>query len=68
MIKEYHFAALVYNEESKQVHCGACGHAVDVGKRMYRAGGRWVCGKCLPGTAEPSECAMAYTLKSAAEQ
>lgn len=69
MIKEYHMAALVYNEETGEIGCGACGKAVRPSKVIYRSAGRWVCGKCLRGFAsEPvEECALCSTVKAAIE-
>ena len=49
MIREYHFAALVYDEESREIHCAACGKAINPKKVIFKAGGRWCCGKCIPG-------------------
>lgn len=68
MIKEYHFAALIYDEEHKALRCAACGKVVAENKIMYKAAGRWVCGKCAPGGESPTECAMGTTLQAAVEQ
>ncbi len=69
MIREYHFAALVYDEESREIHCAACGKAINPKKVIFKSGGRWCCGKCIQGLLEtPTECALCSTAKAAAEQ
>lgn len=70
MIKEYQFAALIYNEETGQIGCAACGREVRPSKCLYKAAGRWVCGKCLRGfeTDPVSECALCSTVKAAIER
>lgn len=70
MIKEYHFAELFYNEETKEIGCGACGKAVNERKPIYRVAGRWVCGKCRMGLSDgiPSESALCSTVKAAIER
>lgn len=67
MIKEYHFSAVLYDEETKEIHCAACGKAMREGKIMYNAGGRWVCGKCDSGGGFPTECNLCSALKAAIE-
>ena len=55
MTREYEFAALIYDEEKHEIH--------------YKAGGRWVCGKCLPGFGDvPTQCTLCSTAKAAAER
>ncbi len=69
MIREYEFAALVYDEQTHEVHCAACGEPINEKKCIYKAGGRWVCGKCLPGFGnEPTQCTLCSTAKAAAEK
>lgn len=70
MIKEYQFAALIYNEETGQIGCAACGREVRPSKCLYKTAGRWVCGKCLRGfeTDPVSECALCSTVKAAIER
>ena len=69
MIREYNFAALVYDEQEHAVRCAACGRAVNERKCIYKSGGRWCCGKCISGLLEPpTECALCSTAKAAAEQ
>lgn len=69
MILEYHFAALRYDEQAHELHCAACGEAVEERRVMFRAGGRWVCGRCLPRTdVPPTESILCSTLKAAAEK
>lgn len=69
MIKEFQFAALIYDESAKVIRCAACGREISERKRIYRSGGRWVCGKCIPGFAEiPSDVALCSTAKAAVEE
>lgn len=69
MMREYKFAALVYDEQAHEIHCAACGRPVNERKCIYKASGRWVCGKCLPGIVDaPTECTLCSTAKAAAEQ
>lgn len=68
MIKEYHFAALVYDEEKRLIRCSACGYEVNPEKVMFRTGGRWVCGKCVNGFDAPTESALCSTLQAAVER
>lgn len=68
MIKEYHFAALRYDESEKTVHCARCGDAVAEGRLLFKSSGRWVCGKCAPKMEEaPTESSLCATAKAAAE-
>ena len=70
MMREYEFAALVYDEEKHEVHCAACGRVIPEKKVIFKAGGRWVCGKCLPGFTDeiPTKCTLCSTAKAAAER
>ncbi len=69
MTREYEFAALIYDEEKHEIHCAACGRVIAPTKVIYKAGGRWVCGKCLPGFGEmPTQCTLCSTAKAAAER
>lgn len=69
MIKEYQFAALIYDEDAKVIRCAACGREIPERKCIYRSGGRWVCGKCIPGFAEiPLEVTLCSTAKAAVEK
>lgn len=69
MMREYEFAALVYDEEKHEVHCAACGRVVAPTKCLYKTDGRWVCGKCLPGfDSPPTKCTLCSSVKAAAEQ
>lgn len=68
MILEYHFGALLYDEQAHELHCAACGKPVDSAQRLYKAGGRWVCGGCLPSIGAPDESILCSTLKAAAEK
>lgn len=68
MILEYHFGALLYDEQAHELHCAACGKPVDSAQRLYKAGGRWVCGRCLPSIGAPEESILCSTLKAAAEK
>lgn len=69
MMREYEFAALVYDEQAHEIRCAACGLVVPVKKMLFKVGGRWVCGKCLPGFGEaPVQCTLCSTAKAAAEQ
>lgn len=68
MIKEYHLAAILYDEEKRKVRCAACGREVHDRKCLYRQDGRWTCGKCITGfSAAPIETALCSTLKAAVE-
>lgn len=69
MIREYQFAALVYDEQSHEIRCAACGRTINERKCIYKASGRWVCGKCLHGFADaPIACTLCSTAKAAAER
>ena len=69
MIREYEFAALLYDEQSHQIHCAACGREISEKKVIYKSGGRWVCGHCLPGFDHPPiQCTLCSTAKAAAER
>lgn len=69
MTREYEFAALVYDEQLHEIRCAACGRVVPVKKMLFKVGGRWVCGKCLPGFGEaPVQCTLCSTAKAAAER
>ena len=69
MTREYEFAALIYDEEKHEIRCAACGRVVPVKKMLFKVGGRWVCGKCLPGFGEaPVQCTLCSTAKAAAER
>lgn len=69
MIREYEFAALVYDEQTHEIHCAACGKPIARTKCIYKTGGRWVCGKCLPGFDNiPTQCTLCSTAKAAVEQ
>lgn len=69
MIREYEFAALVYDEEKHEVRCAACGKVIAPSKVIYKASGRWVCGKCLRGFDNiPTQCTLCSTAKDAVEQ
>lgn len=68
MIKEYHFAALLYDESEKMIRCAACGREISTGKIMFRTGGRWICGRCVNGFDAPTESALCSTLKAAVER
>lgn len=68
MIKEYHFAAVLYDEQEKQVRCAGCGHAIPDGAVMVKAGGRWLCGSCgVTCGAPPDESTMCFTVHGAVE-
>ena len=68
-MREYEFAALVYDEQTHEIRCAACGRTVPVKKMLFKVSGRWVCGKCLPGFGEaPVQCTMCSTAKAAAER
>lgn len=69
MILEYHFGALLYDEQAKNVKCALCGDPIQERKVVFHAGGRWICGGCLRkvGTA-PTESILCSTLKAAAER
>ena len=68
MMREYHFAALVYDSEHRRVHCALCGRAVDNAEIMLRVGGRWACKPCVETGALPcSEPTLAETLRDIAE-
>lgn len=65
MIKEYHFAAVLYDEGKHAIRCAACGNEVNDRKCLYRQNGRWTCGKCITGfIAMPQETALCSTLKA----
>ena len=69
MIREYEFAALVYDEQTHEIRCASCGKPVAKTKCLYMAGGRWVCGKCLRGFDNiPTQCTLCSTAKDAVEQ
>ena len=69
MTREYEFAALIYDEQLHEIHCAACGRVIPERKVIFKAGGRWVCGKCLPGFGEmPTQCTLCSTAKAAAER
>lgn len=68
MIKEYHLAAVLYDEEKHKIRCAACDREVNERKRLYRQDGRWTCGKCITGFSDmPQETALCSTLKAAVE-
>lgn len=62
-IREYHFAALVYDSEHGQVRCALCGRAMEDDAPMARVNGRWACIRCVEDGALPySEPMLAGTL------
>ena len=69
MTREDECAALIYDEEKHEIHCAACGRVVAPTKVIYKAVGRWVCGKCLPGFgAAATKCTLCSTAMAAAER
>lgn len=69
MIKEYLFAALLYDQERRCLRCTLCGHDVPSTSKMARVNGRWVCFNCVKSGKLPySEPMLAATLAEIATQ
>ena len=69
MIREFHFAALLFDSERRQVRCAICGKTISDADKLARAGGRWCCMDCIEaGGLHYSEPMLAATLVEIATQ